>query len=599
MQTKRLTRWTIGAVLATGALLLGACGGSGEDKAGGAEKEKPRVLTMANAIHGEPPAQLSSWAEEVGRLSGGTLAIEFKNGWRMGEARYEAGTLRDVRAGKADLAWVGARAFDTVGLTSFQALVAPLLIDSYELEAKVFEQGIPEQMLEGVEELDLVGIGVLPGPMRKLLGVSKAFVRPGDFAGEVVGLQDSAVADKTLRALGATPRPVPSSAKLDGLDAYEQQLSSIEGNGYDRGAKYVTANVNLWPRPLVLVMRKQAFDTLNDEQQSALRDAATAAIAGALDASRAEDADAAPVLCRRGLKFASASASELAELRAAFAPVYAALEADPETKSAIDEISDLKAELAAPAEAPVCAPDKHASSASPIPDGTYQTSLTKADWLAAGISEKEASRWTTGVHTMIFDAGQLTILDPSGEPGFRASYTVFRDQITAEDASDKITARWSLEGDTLRFTDLRGGGFPFVVTWESHPWVRVSAQRKPIDGVYEFTTTEQELLAAGAEEAPLENYGAFRWVLDGGRFEMTQKNGASDRWAKGTYVVRGDVVEFTVEDNGGVAPNDAHERPGEVFTFRWSLYRDRLTLAAVEDAISPEPFRAKPWSRVK
>ena len=74
----------------------------------------------------------------------------------------------------------------------------------------MFEQGIPERMLEGVGELDLVGIGVLPGPMRKLLGVSKPFVRPRDFAGQVVGLQDSAVADKTLRALGATPRLVPS-----------------------------------------------------------------------------------------------------------------------------------------------------------------------------------------------------------------------------------------------------------------------------------------------------------------------------------------------------------------------------------------------------
>lgn len=472
MQTRRFTGCT-GVLLAALALLLAACGGSGDDKAGGAAKKKPRVLTMANPNHGEPPAQLSSWAEEVSRLSGGTLAIKFKNGWRTGEARYEAGTLGDVRGGKADLAWVGARVFDTVGVTSFQGLVAPLLIDSYELEAEVFERGIAERMLDGVGELDLVGIGVLPGPMRKLLGVSQAFVRPEDFAGEVVGLQDSAVAEETMRALGATPRAVPSSAKLDGLDAYEQQLSAIETNGYDRGAKYVTANVNLWPRPLVLVMRKGAFESLTDEQQSALRDAAAAAIPSALSASRAEDTEAAPVLCRRGMTLAVASASDLAALRNAVAPVYAELAADPETKSAIDEIGDLKADLAASAEAPVCAPDKHASSASPIPDGTYQTTLTKADWLAAGISEEEASRWTAGVHTMIFDAGQLTILEPNGEPGFRASYTVFRDQITAGDSSDKITAHWSLEGDTLRFTDLRGGGFPFVVTWESHPWRRV------------------------------------------------------------------------------------------------------------------------------
>ena len=53
----------------------------------------------------------------------------------------QAGTLEDVKTGKVDMAWVGARAFDTVGVTSFQALVAPLLIDSYDLEAKVFNEG--------------------------------------------------------------------------------------------------------------------------------------------------------------------------------------------------------------------------------------------------------------------------------------------------------------------------------------------------------------------------------------------------------------------------------------------------------------------------
>jgi TRAP-type C4-dicarboxylate transport system substrate-binding protein len=457
------------AVLTGLALALAACSGSSSDKAGGEDKAEPSVLTMANPNPDRAP-QLESWAKEVSRLSGGTLAIEFKDAWRIGEPRYEAGTLEDVSAGKVDLAWVGARAFDTVGVTSFQALVAPLLIDSYDLQSEVFEQGIPERMLEGVGELDLVGIGVLPGPMRKLLGVSKPYVRPGDFGGQVVGLQDSAVADMTLRALGATPRPVPSAAKLDGLDAYEQHLPSIAGNSYNRRAKYVTANVNMWPRPLVIVMGKEAFSSLTDEQQSALRDASTAAIAGALEASRAEDEDAAPVLCRRGMTFAVASESELAELRTALEPVYAELTADPATKSHIDAIANLKTEIAASAEAPVCASTEPPATASPIPDGTYETTLTEADWLKSGVRED------AGVYTMIFAAGELTILTPNGEPGFVASYTVFRDQIEARESEDyAITARWSFDGKTLTFTDIDvpgGDAGPETVTWASHPWVK-------------------------------------------------------------------------------------------------------------------------------
>jgi TRAP-type C4-dicarboxylate transport system substrate-binding protein len=231
MQTKQFIRLAVAAVLATSAIALAACSGSDSDKAGGADEAKPRVLTMA--VQSSVPAQVAAFADELSRLSNGTLEIEFKEKWRLGEATYEAATLEDVQAAKVDMAWVGARAFDTVGVTSFQALVAPLLIDSYELERRVFEEGLPEEMLAEVESLDLVGVGVLPGPMRKVLGVSQPFVDPDDFDGQVVGLQDSAVAKAALEALGAIPTPVPAEAPLDGLDAYEQQLASIAGNSYD------------------------------------------------------------------------------------------------------------------------------------------------------------------------------------------------------------------------------------------------------------------------------------------------------------------------------------------------------------------------------
>ena len=601
MQGRRFIHWAVAAVLAASAILLAACSGSSNDKAGGADQAEPRVLTLANPNKGAPPTQLDGWAEEVGRLSGGTLEIQFKNSWRLGEPLYEAGTLEDVEAGKVDMAWVGSRAFDTVGVTSFQALGAPLLVDSYDLEGKVFENGIPEQMLEGVSELDLVGLGVLPGPMRKVLGVSKPFVRPGDFAGEVIGLQDSAVADSALRALGATPQPVPSSAALDGLDAYEQQLPSIAGSGYDTQAEYVTANVNLWPRPLVIVMGKEAFESLTDEQQSALRDAAAAAIPEALAAARADDEEATGILCRRGLTFAAASESDLSELRGALEPVYAELSSDEDTSAYVAAIEDLKTEIAASAEAPVCdsADAKPASSA--FPEGTYESTITEDDW--------QDGAGTTGTFRMEFDFGEVTVYDPpNGDVGFSGTYTVFRDQFEMNGTEDTITARWSLDGKQLMFKDIEVCTYsscepssdtdPYVVVMGSHPWIRVEPNATPIDGVYEFTTTAEELLAAGSATAELENYGKYRWTLDEGRFEMTQRNGASDRWTKGTYVVQDNVVAFTVEDYGGVAPNGAHEKTGEVMTFTWSLYRDQLTLGPVEGAISPEPFLAKPWTRV-
>ncbi len=108
-----------------------------------------------------------------------------------------------MQHGDVDMAWVGARAFDTAGVTSFQALLAPMLIDSQDLQGAVFEAGIPEAMLAGLEDIGLAGIGVLPGPMRKILGIDDSFVVPADFRGAVVGIQQSGVAELTMAALGA------------------------------------------------------------------------------------------------------------------------------------------------------------------------------------------------------------------------------------------------------------------------------------------------------------------------------------------------------------------------------------------------------------
>jgi TRAP-type C4-dicarboxylate transport system substrate-binding protein len=602
MQTRAFIRWTIAAVLATATIALAACSGSEADKAGGADGAEPRVLTMA--VQSGVQDQLSAFAEEVSRLSEGTLEIEFSDKWRLGEPTYEAGTLEDVEAGKVDMAWVGARAFDTVGVTSFQALLAPLLVDSYDLQARVFEEGIPDEMLKAVDDQNLVGIGVLPGPMRKVLGVSRPYVAPGDFAGQVVGIQDSAVAKQTLDALGATPKPVPAEAPLDGLDGYEQQLSSIAGNSYDADAKHVTSNVNLWPRPLVIVMGSDAYESLTDEQRSVLRAAAESAIPNALEASRAEDEEAASTLCRRGLTFATASEADLAELRAALEPVYADLASDPETKSYLDAIASLKTEIAASAEAPACAASDSGGPASAgIPEGTYETTITREDYADWGVEVEN-----TGVFTLEFADGVVILRDPNGEVGFQTTYTLFRDKFEAVGDPDTLTARWAFDGSKLEFEDFEvcSTGSPcapldefnYHVVWASHPWARAESEASSIDGVYEFTTTVEELFAIAPDDDVVENYGKFRWVLDGGRFEMMQKNGASDRWTKGSYTVRGNTVVFSVEDYGGVAPNDAHEMTGEVFTYAWSLYRDQLTLEAVEGAISPELFRVKPWTRV-
>src|SRR4051812_4407268 len=98
-------------ILAGAAALLAGCGGGGSDKAGGSGGNV-HVLRLANA--NEEPGELEAYAREVNRLSDGRVRIEFVNDYRRDakDADAEPGIIADVRAGKIDLAWVGARAFD-------------------------------------------------------------------------------------------------------------------------------------------------------------------------------------------------------------------------------------------------------------------------------------------------------------------------------------------------------------------------------------------------------------------------------------------------------------------------------------------------------
>src|SRR5215510_3298187 len=112
------------ASLATAAVLGAAgCGGSGENKAGGTQPSSAPAVVLT-LVTGDSSSAAPDFASAVERLSGGSIRIETRV-QRVAQVAYERLTIKDVRAGKADLALVGARVFDTLGVTSLRALVAP------------------------------------------------------------------------------------------------------------------------------------------------------------------------------------------------------------------------------------------------------------------------------------------------------------------------------------------------------------------------------------------------------------------------------------------------------------------------------------------
>ena len=424
------------AALAAALVALAAgCGGSGGDKAGGRdpamkEAAKPVGKQVTLTLVTVDPEWGEEFAAAAARLSGGTIRIEIGSG---GSAivDYERRLIEKVRAGEADLVSVGARAWDRMGVTSLRAIVAPFLVDSLELQRRVLESPLAERMLAGLEPLDLVGLAILPGPLRRPLGLARPLVGVGDYAGATFGIRFGRVARDSVEALGASAKGYRIGS-LAGLDGAELDLDTIAGVRYDVPGATLTANVVLWSRPETIVISRTAFERLEPAQQEILRRAGPEALTPALDRIEREQREALEQVCGRGrLAFATALSSEVAALHAAVRPVYDALERNPETKRMIADIESMRTEASEPLQCPA------SRAATAGLEGTWRATVTAAQvranggtaaeaatYAGAGALELEDGRWTfrndrttvAGTYRVAGDILELTMRTCTANP---------------------------------------------------------------------------------------------------------------------------------------------------------------------------------------
>ena len=447
---KRVALGLLAAVIVTA-----GCASATLDKTGKPVRDKPVVLTLAD--HENSTLDVQDWIDEVQRRSGGTIRIRVESGWRGRDPDYDRATIADVRAGRIDIAKIAARSWDEVGVQSFRALVAPMLIDSYPLEQRVLTSNLPTEMLQGVNKRDLAGLAVLPGLLRKPLGLSRELRRPRDFAGARIGIRPGGVATQTFAALGGkavvyVPGDPAAVAQLDGA---ELDAEVIAGNAYDRGSRGLTANVNLWPRAVTLVMNKRSLSRLSAKQRQALTSSGPAAVAPAVKVFARFDAQATQVLCNRGLKLADASNSDLRALRDALSPVYAGLERDAQTKTAIAEIQSLKSGLGAAGAPTVSKCGGNATvdtgQSSPI-DGTYRSNVTRAQLLSNPKFEPGEDNSS--------NYGHFTLTIGDGRFQWHGSADGIPEGGTATVHGDRVTLRPTYPADAL--------GQEFIYTWSRY-----------------------------------------------------------------------------------------------------------------------------------
>jgi TRAP-type C4-dicarboxylate transport system substrate-binding protein len=290
---------------------------------------------------------VADFVRRVRALSGGSIQIKVFNNWGAYAPSNEAQVVHAVAAGTVDLGWAGSEVFDTVGVPGLRALSAPMLIDSYPLENAVLKSTLPARMLAGLGRVHVTGLAVLGDALRHPIAVRRPLLALADWHGLSIGTYRSGVQEQAIRALGATPMvawgPYRTHDLATGaIQGFELDLQRFVHNVSVPSARYLTANVALWPLFDVLFANPARMASLTPQQRAWLQQAAQQAAANSVSLIAGQNGSYIRQACALGARLATATPADLAALRAAFSPVYQSLEASPQTSTFIGQIQQLK-----------------------------------------------------------------------------------------------------------------------------------------------------------------------------------------------------------------------------------------------------------------
>jgi TRAP-type C4-dicarboxylate transport system substrate-binding protein len=418
-------------------------------------------------------AQIEEFARRVGELSGGTIRVvtvtDAAKSAPADAAGWDQEVARQVAAGEAEMGLVPSRAWESMGVTSLQALTAPFLVADETVLSSVVSGDLVDPLLSGLGEAGVQGLALWPEGLRHPFSFGGPLLTPDDFAGIVVRAPSAPATEALFAALGATTSDVDGAAFTTAVadrdvDAMESSLTLATGR--TPAPAVVTGNVTFFPKVNVLVLNEDSATELGTERVAILRDAARATTTWAVSESVAE-ADAAQYFCAAGGTVVVASDPQLEALRSATTPVMDELSTDEMTAELMGKIEQIT--TSGPAAITPCAPTDGSTGPTPDPDtppaisdGVYRYDTPFEYLLAAGIPETQA-RADAGVITATMKDGVYTERwrnETVGDKTCTGSYVVsgnrmFMTWTPGEGCVGAWSAVATVKGDTVTWSEIQ------------------------------------------------------------------------------------------------------------------------------------------------
>ena len=264
-------------------------------------------------------------------------------------------------------------------------------------------------MLQDVDELGVQGVGILPGPLVHPFGVKGPLLSAADFEGTTISMSRGEIAERALALLGAGFIVWENNgARMDNINGSLLPLSYVTGNRFHAPGRSVTADVTMWPRPLVLIANRDALAALSAEQRAVLASAVGATVPDLVSDFERDDVESAAIACGVGLTLPEAGTANIAGLRAAVRPLVDEIGATDIGAKVFARVEELRPST--PPQRPLeclATPASWPTEVSNRLDGTYIADTTAEDLRAQGVPERDIVDENWGHWTLVVKDGRF------------------------------------------------------------------------------------------------------------------------------------------------------------------------------------------------
>lgn len=286
---KRLISMMLSSILL---LSLAACGQtSGTTVSDGGEEDSGSgtiVLKCGHVLAEDSHFDfgVDKFAELVNEKSNGTIQIEVHTDGTLGQERE---MMESLQLGNLDLALVS-----TAPISNFypkmSVLDMPYLFDSKEHAYAVLDGEIGTQLFEELKDQGMVGLAYMENGFRNIFS-TKEIQTPSDLQGTKIRIMENEIQTATFSELGAIVTNMASGEVYTGLqqgtiDAAENAICAYYSSAYYEVCKELSLTEHFYGAT-ALLMSGAVYDSLTEEQQNILKEAA----AEARDLQRADVAD--------------------------------------------------------------------------------------------------------------------------------------------------------------------------------------------------------------------------------------------------------------------------------------------------------------------